>query len=42
MGFRAVELRAISNHVGDSFDKWTVDEAVVALAEELKKLNDDK
>lgn len=42
MGFRAVEVRAISNRVGDSFDKWAVDEAVTALAKELKKLEDEK
>jgi nucleoside phosphorylase len=42
MGLRAVELRAISNRVGDSFDKWAVDEAVEALARELKRLEDDK
>lgn len=42
MGFRAVEVRAISNRVGDSFDKWVVDEAVVALANELKRLEDEK
>jgi uridine phosphorylase len=38
IGFRAVEVRAISNRVGDSFDKWAVDEAVTALANELKKI----
>ena len=42
IGFRAVEVRAISNRVGDSFDKWAVDEAVAALAKELKKLEDEK
>ena len=42
IGFRAVEVRAVSNRVGDSFDKWTVDEAVMALAKELKKLEDGK
>jgi nucleoside phosphorylase len=42
MGFRAVEVRAISNRVGDSFDKWAVDEAVTVLAKELKKLEDEK
>jgi chromosome segregation and condensation protein ScpB len=42
MGYRAVEVRAISNRVGDSFDKWAVDEAVMALAKELKKLEDEK
>ena len=42
MGYRAVEVRAISNRVGDSFDKWAVDEAVMALAKELKKLEYEK
>jgi nucleoside phosphorylase len=42
MGFRAVEVRAISNRVGDSFDKWAVDEAVTALGQELKKFEDEK
>ena len=40
-GFRAVEVRAISNRVGESFDKWSVDEAVEALARELKRLEDE-
>ena len=42
LGLRAVEVRAISNRVGDSFDKWSVDEAVEALARELKRLEDEK
>ena len=42
LGFRAVEVRAISNRVGEPFEKWTVDEAVTALAKELKKLEDEK
>lgn len=42
VGFRAVEVRAISNRVGDSFEKWAVEEAVEALARELKILNDGK
>lgn len=42
MGFRAVEVRAISNRVGEPFEKWAVDEAVTALAKELKKLEDEK
>ena len=41
IGFRAVEVRAVSNRVGDSFDKWAVDEAVMALAKELKRLEDE-
>jgi nucleoside phosphorylase len=42
IGFRAVEVRAISNRVGDSFDKWAVDEAVTTLGQELKKFEDEK
>lgn len=42
MGFRAVEVRAISNRVGEPFEKWAVDEAVTALAKELKLLEDEK
>ena len=42
MGFRAVEVRAISNRVGEPFEKWAVDEAVMALAKELKLLEDEK
>jgi nucleoside phosphorylase len=42
MGFRAVEVRAISNRVGESFDKWHLDDAIVALAAELKRINDAK
>lgn len=38
MGFRAVEVRAISNRVRESFDLWRVDEALEALARELKKI----
>lgn len=38
MGFRAVELRTISNRVGESFDTWRIDEALEALAKELKKI----
>ena len=38
MGFRAVEIRAISNRVGESFDMWRLDEALEALANELKKI----
>jgi nucleoside phosphorylase len=36
MGYRAIEVRAISNRVGESFDKWRVDDALEALARELK------
>lgn len=42
MDFRAVEVRAISNRVGEPFEKWAVDEAVTALAKELKLLEDEK
>ena len=42
LGFRAVEVRAISNIVGEPFEKWAVDEAVTVLAKELKKLEDEK
>lgn len=38
MGFRAVEVRAISNRVRESFNVWRVDEALEALAKELKKI----
>jgi uridine phosphorylase len=40
IGFRAVEVRAISNRVGESFDKWHLDDATAALAAELKRIND--
>jgi nucleoside phosphorylase len=42
MGFRAVEVRAISNRVGEGFDEWHLDDAIVALAAELKRINDAK
>lgn len=42
LGFRAVEVRAISNRVGECFDNWRVDEAIEALAQELKILEDGK
>ena len=42
LGYRAVEVRAISNRVGAPFEKWAVDEAVTVLAKELKKLEDEK
>lgn len=38
IGLRSVELRAISNRVGQSFDMWRMDEALEALANELKKI----
>lgn len=36
LGYRAVEVRAISNRVGESFDKWRIDDALEALVRELK------
>ena len=38
LGFRAVELRAISNYVGEPFKDWNVDNALGALAKELKSI----
>ena len=35
LGFRAVEIRAISNYVGEEFTHWMVYDALNALAEEL-------
>ena len=35
-GFRAVEIRAISNRVGEEFDRWRIDEAIEALANVLR------
>ena len=35
LGFRAVEIRAISNYVGEEFSHWMVYDALNALAEEL-------
>ena len=37
-GFRAVQIRAISNRVGDSFENWHLDEALGALAKVLQTL----
>lgn len=37
MGFRAVEIRAISNFVGDDFSKWSIELAVSNLAKTLVK-----
>ena len=39
LGFRAVEIRAVSNRVGEPFASWRVAEAVEALADELLGLN---
>ncbi len=38
LGFSAVEIRAISNYVGEPFEMWRVDDATAKLAQELKKL----
>lgn len=38
MGFRAAEIRAISNRVGDPFEKWQIAMATERLAEELLRL----
>lgn len=35
LGFEAVEIRAISNRVGESFEKWNIEGATTRLAEEL-------
>ncbi|MBQ5594154.1 MAG: hypothetical protein IIU78_00435 [Alistipes sp.] len=35
LGFRAVEIRAISNYVGEEFTHWMVYDALNALADEL-------
>ena len=35
LGFRAVQIRAISNYVGEEFAHWMVYDALNALAEEL-------
>lgn len=37
-GFRAVQIRAISNRVGESFENWHLDEALGALAKVLQTL----
>lgn len=39
MGLCVVQIRAISNRVGESFDKWHINEALEALASALKKIN---
>ena len=38
LGFRAVEIRAISNMVADEFVAWNIDLATSNLAEELLRL----
>ena len=35
LGLSVIEIRAVSNHVGESFDRWSVDEALEALAQKL-------
>lgn len=39
LGFRAVEIRAISNVVGEDFASWRMEEAVEALAKRLIDIN---
>ena len=39
LGVKVVEIRAISNIVGESFDKWHLDDALRNLAERLKIVN---
>lgn len=38
LGFRFAEVRAISNRVGDTFDRWNIELATQRLAEELLRL----
>lgn len=40
IGFRAVEIRAISNYVGDRFEQWDMKGALEALTNELIKIED--
>jgi nucleoside phosphorylase len=42
MGVRCVEIRAVSNRVGEEFSSWCVDEALENLALTLKHLFVDK
>ena len=39
MGLRVAQIRAISNRVGESFEMWHINEALEALASELKKFD---
>ena len=39
MGLRVMQIRAISNRVGESFEMWHINEALEALARELKKFD---
>lgn len=41
LGFRAVEVRAISNRVGEPYAMWRVDEALCALALALKNIEEN-
>ena len=38
MGFRAVQIRAISNRVGEGFERWHIEQALEALAESLSEI----
>jgi nucleoside phosphorylase len=38
LGLKVMQIRAISNHVGDSFAEWVVDDALEALAIKLLEL----
>lgn len=40
MGFEACEVRAISNRVGEPFDRWKTKEALEALAHALIEIDD--
>lgn len=39
LGFRAVQIRAISNRVGESFEHWHLNEALESLTSILKTLS---
>lgn len=38
MGLRVVQIRAISNRVGEEFERWSIKEALEALALALKRV----
>jgi nucleoside phosphorylase len=38
MGLRVMQIRAISNRVGEAFERWCINEALEALAVALKKI----
>lgn len=42
LGFSACEVRAISNRVGEPYERWRTEEALEALARELVKMDDDE